>query len=507
MASRLENLDKSILRIIAFFHFTSASLGTPQVLQLLMVSNTIRKALNLQACPGLYADVFYVYFDAALQRVLYPSLTVDRLAPELVHRLHVLRRVHILEFSEQHLQTDLWTVYLMVLEGGGRNEAQLAMAGISRFVFTLIRRRFGEEYTRYGRPLMNEINALALWLACLTTSPHTFANETRKGRDELYDLIRPFAIISANCRQDGFLASQNFSGRSAALSDLSFGIGTSDLSSQGVCEVLLYSERRRMSCPSISSASIFLAFLLKDISPLDAPSHLPETLQRKGLTLEDYALILESKTPNIADRPCQIPLHLDGLIYKDDFSRAVRNSPPGFFFQFQTRAHAPGVLTGVWEGQFMTSQPAISDCGPPYSDFISRHPIQFFLNEEFDSCPEGALPGNVVGINNIQHDEDAMITGESHGTYDQACGGFRYVGKVRLRDGLIVLKRESVQKSADPACHGSWIFEGYVHARCALIGRWYGATQSANDTRSEGVFCMSKRPDVLVRDTSWSSRL
>jgi hypothetical protein len=136
-----------------------------------MVSRTIHKKLNPRDCPGLYADVFYVYFDTALQRVLYQPLTADRLAPELVHRFHVLRRIRLLKFSEQHLRIDLWTVYLMVLEGGGRNEAQLAMAGISRFIFTLIRHRFGEEYARYGRPLMNEINALALWLACLTTSP------------------------------------------------------------------------------------------------------------------------------------------------------------------------------------------------------------------------------------------------------------------------------------------------------------------------------------------------
>jgi len=110
-----------------------------------------------------------------------------------------------------------------------------------------------------------------------------------------------------------------------------------------------------MSCPSISSASIFLAFLLKDISPLAAPSHLPQTqatLQHDGLTLADYAPILQSKTPNIADPACQT-LHLGVFTYKDDFSRAVRNSLPGFFFQ--TRAYAPGVLTGNWEGQFMVS--------------------------------------------------------------------------------------------------------------------------------------------------------
>jgi hypothetical protein len=33
------------------------------------------------------------------------------------------------------------------------------------------------------------------------------------------------------------------------------------------------------------------------------------------------------------------------------------------------------------------------------------------LDEKFNSCPEGALPPDIVGINNV-HDEDVMIIGE-----------------------------------------------------------------------------------------------
>jgi hypothetical protein len=59
--------------------------------------------------------------------------------------------------------------------------------------------------------------------------------------------------------------------------------------------------------------------------------------------------------------------------------------------------------------RFQTSRSAVPNCGPP--DFISRQPIQFVLGEKFNSCPEGALPPDIVGINNV-HDEDVMIIGE-----------------------------------------------------------------------------------------------
>jgi hypothetical protein len=116
-----------------------------------------------------------------------------------------------------------------------------------------------------------------------------------------------------------------------------------------------------MTCPSISSASIFLAFLLKDAAPLDTPYHLPQTraiadiLQHEGLTIQDYAHVLLSKTPVIADSEYKIPSHLNTrrTLFSDEFSRVVRNSPIGFFNQLN--AYSPCVLTGRWEGQYMVN--------------------------------------------------------------------------------------------------------------------------------------------------------
>lgn len=60
---------------------------------------------------------------------------------------------------------------MMILESDGASETQLVVAGISDYILELIRHRLGKEYLEYGWPLVNEINALALWLACLTLSP------------------------------------------------------------------------------------------------------------------------------------------------------------------------------------------------------------------------------------------------------------------------------------------------------------------------------------------------
>lgn len=215
MTFDFEHLHPNVLQTIAFFCFISSSLGPPQVLQLLLLSHAVHDVLKLEACPKLYADVCFVYFDLTFPRFQVASLSYECLAAELVHRFNVLRRIHLVQFSEQHLRLDLWTAYLMVLDSDGQNETQLAMAGISRFIFEFIRRRLGEEYVKYGRPLVNEVNALALWLACLTTSPReyltplctskieltssaeAFAKETKEGRDELYNLICPFAVASS----------------------------------------------------------------------------------------------------------------------------------------------------------------------------------------------------------------------------------------------------------------------------------------------------------------------
>jgi hypothetical protein len=155
--------------------FTASIFGPPQVLLLLLLNHAFHNALNLQACPELYARVFGFYFDLGFSgKRIHSSFSSQCLAAELVRRFYVLRRIRLLDFSEQTIRVDLWTAYLMLLESDGANEKMLAAAGMSGFIVELIKRRLREQYVKYGRPLVNEVNSLALWLACLTVSPREY---------------------------------------------------------------------------------------------------------------------------------------------------------------------------------------------------------------------------------------------------------------------------------------------------------------------------------------------
>lgn len=179
----------------------------------MLVSRTIHAALNVVASPDLYARFFRIYFDIAtpLRKIRLSKLTDVDLAAELVRRFHVLRRIRLGDISDENLRVDLWTMYLMVLESDGRNETQLAWAGLSQYIFEFIRSRFRDEYQTFGCPMVTEVNSLALWLACLTVSSReclpgesfffcstrdleTITNDSPAVREETYALLRPLAV-------------------------------------------------------------------------------------------------------------------------------------------------------------------------------------------------------------------------------------------------------------------------------------------------------------------------
>jgi hypothetical protein len=111
----------------------------------------------------------------------------------------------------------------------------------------------------------------------------------------------------------------------------------------------------------------------------------------------------------------------------------------------------------------------------------------------------------------------ASLALQTRGDYETMFGAFKYAGTVRFRDGLVVLKRQNVrnfkispyldnhygkQKNADADPHGVWIFEGYLHGRQALVGRWRAMGESTDVGNLEGIFCVSKEneeAEVLVR--------
>ena len=151
------------------FHLST---DTPCLLSLLQTSRAINQCLSVEKCPQLYARLFRFHFNLdCITRRLRTPLTDERLAAEFVQRFQVLRHIRLRHFSEDGLRTNLWTIYIMIMESDGLNERLLLTAGISEYILGLVTHRLGNEYIKHGWPLVTEINALALWIACLTTSP------------------------------------------------------------------------------------------------------------------------------------------------------------------------------------------------------------------------------------------------------------------------------------------------------------------------------------------------
>lgn len=170
MASYLEQIPRDILQHIAFVGESSSILQPPHnLLCLLLTSSTIYRSLTPSACPHLYANIFRTKFDiAAARRRYHPALTDSALAVELRHRFRVLQRTRRCDLSTSGLRQDLWTALVMVLESDGMNEVQLSAAGFSDFIVALVRSRLEKDKDR--GTCFDEIQALSIWLLCLTIS-------------------------------------------------------------------------------------------------------------------------------------------------------------------------------------------------------------------------------------------------------------------------------------------------------------------------------------------------
>jgi len=65
---------------------------------------------------------------------------------------------------------------------------------------------------------------------------------------------------------------------------------------------------------------------------------------------------------------------------------------------------------------------------------------------------------------------DIIITGETDHERGQAWGAYRYIGRMRPYDGLVVLLREPLHQNM--AELGRAVFRGYLISSQNLVGRW-----------------------------------
>jgi hypothetical protein len=126
----------------------------------------------LSSNHDLYADIFKAKFDtsAPLRRFGASALYSSNLTHQLVRYCRVLKHIRRADIYSPTILDDFWMAFIMMTENDGRNERQLAAAGLADYVeeFVLERLWEGRESTNQW-PAESTINALALWLMWFTT--------------------------------------------------------------------------------------------------------------------------------------------------------------------------------------------------------------------------------------------------------------------------------------------------------------------------------------------------
>ncbi|KAG2151013.1 uncharacterized protein EDB93DRAFT_1083671 [Suillus bovinus] len=89
---------------------------------------------------------------------------------------------------------------------------------------------------------------------------------------------------------------------------------------------------------------------------------------------------------------------------------------------------------------------------------------------------------------------DVIITGATEEPYTAAWGGYRYIGRIRPSDGLIVLLREPLNPQMVEL--GRALFRGYIISSRNFVGRWRRASTGVHPPEWESIFS-------LCKDVSW----
>ncbi|OCH92965.1 hypothetical protein OBBRIDRAFT_790683 [Obba rivulosa] len=197
--SRLCTLPDNVLVHIAVELALIDPLGPPAgLVSILRVCRHVHHSLSLETNPGLYAQIFTLKFDrrAANRRIGAHAVHSPNLATQLRKCCIALKRIRSGDIFSEHLQDDLWTAYIMLLENDGKNAAQLLeYARVDVFVDRFIRARLWEDRHQYsGWPPETTVNALAIWICWMTMDEDRLMNMTPQQDDELRRLILPYVI-------------------------------------------------------------------------------------------------------------------------------------------------------------------------------------------------------------------------------------------------------------------------------------------------------------------------
>ncbi|KAJ7092488.1 hypothetical protein B0H15DRAFT_175999 [Mycena belliarum] len=493
MAVSLLCASPEVLRAIVLHAVHAAPRAGPprEWYSLVLCCRALRRALDTPAMHALlFAQKFHVPVDAC--RLLHAHAK-----PEMARRFAALKtfRRGARCFDDTAGFTDaLWVAYVMLRAEEPRQMSvgHLLWAGLPELLLLFLRRRLnhGAEENN-GWPLCNETNSLVIALMWLLSSESSVRDETAATRDEVMERIRPFVLAA-------------FRYPLSSAQEWCFGSDLppnskiiSLLPSTPPSREVIYFGPKSVEVPSAPIYSILCYFTRLDTLVPVFPEHLSSAAPPlAGPRAEDVEHFI---------RECRTrfePWDFAAEHAIPDCPRAIR------------QVYVPGALTGRWQGSAIV--PYINEYqhwlddpeAPETMDTFCRHPLYITLQEHFCYQPTKSPDSTAhhdgsdsakqmdawlaaswterdggVEVSDCSNTTrfyetglrprinpslpvDVIVTGKTDDPYANAWGAFKVFGRVRLSDGFIVLRRESV------AGLGTTLLRGYLSSSQNFAGRY-----------------------------------
>ncbi|KAL4065503.1 hypothetical protein V8B97DRAFT_2025765 [Scleroderma yunnanense] len=498
----------------------------------------------------LYLDKFDI--SSPYRHLPSERLSAPHLEQELKNRYAALQCIRRKEFHHPHLAGALATIYAMSLEDDGRNNEQIIWADLPQFVQEFLHKHLSNGVTvNYGWPLENEVNTLAVILFWFITSDSRLHEETTQLRQEFMDILSHYAYAGFRypcftepeymfypCHEA--MSSVSLHGtyppaRPNMITMQYFGQETT-LTLPPVAPFAILSQFVRAEQRPLAA-------------PPELPANRQEALMRgimRGPTREDIehfntkckTRLVGASRGNCADPSPKSQSH------DSDWYRCLLGAyrmPPCTTMGF----YAPGILSGRWQGSSITPFPDVyksilsSSDAPSVFPASGRFPLYVRFHEYY--CYTPSLPVPVMddtdaffnaflprgcrwyktedGIEIVGEDQsfktyytelqpnneseqagtvtrdldysnvrDVIVVGETEEPYATAWNGYKYIGRIRPSDGLVVLLREPVSHHA---LTKTLFLMGCIDEPDASA-RWRSISNGEQPAEWESIFSMSK---------------
>ncbi|KAF8626687.1 hypothetical protein AX15_004771 [Amanita polypyramis BW_CC] len=530
MPPSLPSMPLEVLRRIALFAIGDNQPGPPGELYSLLL--TCKSMLKLNA-KDLHYAVFAAKFEAhSPLRRLGKSLLKQQTILELRRRFAMLKRIRSGYIDESSITEALWLAYTILedISVGSKGYQQLVWAKFPKFLDNYLRSRLYEGAERCdGWPVMNERNSLAITLSWFCLTEAAVKNEKEGSCVEIMQLLEPF--VFAAFRYPIFGANEYFANTSRKIpstrhSQTAHGLyPPQPLPKSDIIYFGNVPSKARVPLAPLFASMLYFARFERNApaipphlesAPLRAGSE-ASNLRYEGPTLEDIIEFVQHCHTRFVRIGGYGPLQqLRALCIDMD-----KSSP-----------HTLGSIMGRWQGSYIL--PFIDDyqswlkSSTLPSSFKTTGRVPFFLTlgEHYTCEGEMVIPHDDE-INGTLHawlpqgcrwekkedgievfDEgktfsrfyrtyrrenvddtkvvDIIVTGKTEGRHAAAWGAYSVIGRVRLGDGLVMLRRQSLNG------FGTTLMRGYVTTCGNFVGRLKGASSGVAPAGWEGVFILCR---------------